>query len=101
MDLSAALLPGILVFAVIAAITKATGDTLHSAVKVPLAFVLGIATVFAVAASDFGHSQKVSGIPIDKLNGASLVLVGIMVGAVAVGINVAKTVGLNIGQNQP
>jgi uncharacterized membrane protein AbrB (regulator of aidB expression) len=99
MDLSQAVLPGILVFAIIAAITQATGGRLPSSVKVPLAFVLGIAAVVAVAASDFGHTQVVADKALDTLNGASQVIVGLLVGSVAVGIDVAQKAVRNIGQN--
>ena len=100
MDLSQALLPGVLVFAIIAAIDQATGQTLKSALKVPLAFILGIAFVFAVSLSDFGHEQLVQDKPLDVLNGWSLLIVGLLVGAVAVGIDQTIKVGKNIGQNQ-
>lgn len=100
MDLSQALLPGFLVFAIIAGISEATGGNLHSAVKVPLAFILGIATVVLVAQSDFGHSQIVADKALDTLNGASQVIVGLAVGATAVIVNVAQNAVKNIGQNQ-
>jgi uncharacterized membrane protein AbrB (regulator of aidB expression) len=94
------LLPGFLVFAIIAGITSATKGALPSAVKVPLAFLLGIAAVVLVAASDFGHSQIVADKPLDVLNGASQVIVGIAVGATAVVLNEVKGAIRNIGQNQ-
>jgi uncharacterized membrane protein AbrB (regulator of aidB expression) len=99
MDLSQALLPGILVFAILAGITQATGGSLHPALKVPLAFLLGIAAVVAVAASDFGHTQVVADKPLDVLNGASQAIVGIIVGATAVAIDVAQKAVRNIGAN--
>lgn len=101
MDLSQAVLPGILVFAVIAGIDAASKGSLPSAVKVPLAFVLGIVAVVAVAASDFGHAQIVADRALDTLNGASQVIVGVLVGATAVGIDVVQKAVRNIGENQP
>ena len=101
MDLSQAILPGILVFAIVAGITQATGGNLHSAVKVPLAFLLGIAAVMAVAHSDFGDKQVVAEHALNTLNGASQVIVGILVGATAVGFDTLQKAVRNIGDNQP
>lgn len=101
MDLSQALLPGLLVFAIVAGIDAAMGHDLKSAIKVPLSFLLGIAFVFVVSLSDFGHDQLVQNRPLDLLNGWSLLIVGLLVGAAAVGIDQAIKVGKNIGQNQP
>jgi hypothetical protein len=100
MDLSNALLPGILVFALIAGISQAVGDKLSSAVKVPLAFALGVLAVVAVAASDFGHTQIVADKPLDTLNLVSQVLVGVLVGAASVAIDQGFKAVRNIGQNQ-
>lgn len=99
MDLSNAILPGVLVFAIIAGITHATGGQLASAIKVPLAFVLGIVAAVIVAQSDFGSSQIVADQPLDTLNGASQVIVGLLVGATAVGIDVLQKAVRNIGSN--
>lgn len=100
MDLSQALLPGILVFALVSAIDVATGRKLASAIKVPLAFVLGVAFVALTAASDFGHTQLVQELPLDELNFASQAIVGLLVGAAAVGFDQGfKAIG-NIGQNR-
>lgn len=99
MDLSQALLPGILVFAIVAAIDQATGRTLASAIKVPLAFVLGVAFVALVAQSDFGHEQLVQDLPLDQLNFASQAIVGLLVGAAAVAFDQTIKAVKNVGQN--
>lgn len=98
MDFGQAALLALLIFVLVAAIDHAV--TLPSAVKIPLAFVLGIVVVILVANSDFGHEQVVMDRPLDTLNGESQVIVGILLGAFATGIDVAQKAVRNIGQNQ-
>lgn len=102
LDLSSALLPGAAVFAVLLGIEHATGGTLSSRIKVPIAFVLALVLVIVVAHSDFGATQVVAKIALSKMNGASQVLVAIFVGSTAVlGDQVLRKAIPNIGQNQP
>jgi len=98
MDFGQATLLALLIFVLVAAIDHAV--TLPSAVKIPLAFALGILIAFLVANSDFGSEQIVGGHHLDKLNGEALVIVGILLGAFATGIDVAQKAVRNIGQNQ-
>ncbi len=49
--------------------------------------------------SDFGHTQVVADKALDTMNGASQVIVGILVGATAVGFDVVQKAIRNVGQN--
>jgi hypothetical protein len=62
---------------------------------------LGIAVVFLAANSDYGDTQKVNNLVLSHLNGASLVLIGLMIGGGAgVAQGILKAVS-NIGTNKP
>lgn len=98
MDFAQAGLLALLIFVLVAALDHVV--TLPPAVKIPLAFVLGILVVVLVAASDFGHEQVVMDKPLDTLNGASQVVVGLLLGALATGIDQGLKAIKNVGQNQ-
>lgn len=98
MDFGQASLLALLIFVAVAAVDQIV--TLPSAVKIPLAFALGILVVVLVAASDFGHEQVVMDRPLDSLNGASQVVVGLLLGAFATGIDQGLKAIRNVGQNQ-
>lgn len=101
LDLSSALLPGAAVFAVLLGIEHATGGTLSSRIKVPLAFLLAYLLVLTVAHSDFGNTQVVAHIALSRMNGASQILVAIFVGGTSVlGDQLIRKAIPNIGQNQ-
>lgn len=66
-----------------------------------LAVVVGQAATFLVGASVWAHEQVIYGHPLDKVNVATKVLVGLLVAAgAAVGERFLNAVR-NIGQNQP
>lgn len=48
-----------------------------------LAWVGGVVSVVVFAATDFGNSVSVSGVTLDKASGATLVIVGVMLGSAA------------------
>ncbi len=98
MDFAHAGLLALLIFVLVAAVDKVVA--LPPAVKIPLAFALGILVVVLVAASDFSHEQVVMNRPLDTLNGASQVVVGLLLGALATGIDQGLKAVRNIGENQ-
>lgn len=83
--------------------TKAPG--IWSKYDLGIVALLGIGAVFLVATTDWAHAQTFGGIALDKLSTGSEVVAGLLVGAGAVGFNVAVPGALkaisNIGQNQP
>jgi hypothetical protein len=48
-----------------------------------LVWIGGIASVVLFASTDFGNSVTISGVVLDKATGATLVLIGIMLGSAA------------------
>jgi hypothetical protein len=94
------LLLALLTFVILEAIKRIRPD-LPDSVKIPLAFAIAIGITFLVAAAkSFGHTTLVNDEPVDAMDWASKVIVGILVGAGAVGIDYAQKAIKNIGQNQ-
>lgn len=65
------------------------------------ALALGIGSAFVVAETAWGNDNVVGGKPLDTLNGWSLLVVGILLGAGAVGIHKVLGAVKSIGENQP
>lgn len=64
------------------------------------AFVIGIGTTFLVAYSSYADSVSVGGKSLDQVNGAALVLIGLMIaGGATIADRTFKAVS-NVGQNQ-
>lgn len=99
MDFGSALLLVSTVFLVVELIGRLVPE-IDARVKVVIAIIAGQAVAFLTANSDWGPKQVVDGIPLDKMNGGSLVLVGLALAGVAtIGKQALNTVS-NIGENK-
>ncbi len=65
-----------------------------------VALVIGVSVTFLTAFSDFGATQHVGGIPLNDLNIASLVLIGLLLGGGATLADRTFTAVKNVGANQ-
>jgi len=74
--------------------------TITAREKVIAAIVAGQAATIVVANSDWGAKQVVDGLALDKMNGASLVIVGLAVAGLATIGKQALTAVTNIGENK-
>lgn len=100
MDLTGAILLAFVVFGAIELFKKVFPEV-NLYVLVVFVFIVSIGLTFLVQASVWANEQVIGGKPLDTLDTASTVLVGFIVGLIAIGINTAKNVVKNIGENQP
>lgn len=99
MDFTNAALLIAAVFAVTALIDKAV-PALKGAALQGVALLVGIGTTFLVAYSSYADSVSVGGKSLNNVNGAALVLIGLMIaGGATVADRTFKAVS-NVGQNQ-
>ncbi len=76
-----------------------TSTGLPSLLKIPIAIVAGIGAVMLMAQTDFAGQQEFFGRTLNIMSGGTQVVVGIVLGAAAVGLDTTfKTVN-NIGEN--
>lgn len=64
------------------------------------AFVIGVGTTFLVAYSSYANSVKVGGKSLADVNGAALVLIGLMIAGGATVVDHTFKAVKNVGQNQ-
>lgn len=99
MDFTQAALLIAVVFAVTTAFDKAvpalTGWKLQLS-----AFVIGIATTFLVAYSSYASTVSVGGKSLDQVNGAGLIVIGLMIAGGATVVDRTFKAVSNVGQNQ-
>lgn len=102
MDFTQAALLVVAVFTIVELVKRAVpAATKIGWVTIVIALAVGVGLAFLVGASDFGGTQIINGEALDKLNAASKTLVGILVGAGAVGFDNVLTAVKNVGENQP
>lgn len=99
MDFTQAALLIAVVFAVTTAVDKAVPSLKGAALQVT-AFVIGIATTFLVAYSSYASTVSVGGKSLDKVNGAGLIVIGLMIAGGATLADRAFKAVSNVGQNQ-
>lgn len=84
-------------------LVKRVAPSLSGAVLQVAVIAVGLGVTFLDAYSSFGSQQKINGIPLDKVNTAGLILVGLLISGGATVVH--KVVGesgaiANIGQNK-
>jgi hypothetical protein len=100
MDLSSAVIVGLVVIGLVALARSLIYGTMQDRVVAVVCLVLGVGTVWLVGASDFASEQVILNKPLDSMNFWSQLLVGILVGGIAsAGWQGYKSVR-NVGQNQ-
>ncbi len=83
-------------------ITTNLGTTeagVYSVVKVPLAVGIGVGVALLLAQTDFAASQKFFNSDLAHMNGWSQVVVGVVLGFGAVGLDTTFKTIRNVGQN--
>lgn len=74
--------------------------TLSSRLTIPLALAIGVGSAFLVRATVWGNENIVGGHALSGLDTSSTLVVGLLVGAGAVGFHSILGSVRNIGQNQ-
>jgi uncharacterized membrane protein len=100
MDFTSATLLVAAVFAITQGVKKALPKLAGAGLQL-IVMLIGVATTFLVAFSDYGKTQVVSHIAMSNMNIASLILVGLLLGGGATLMNEVLGSISNIGQNQP
>lgn len=67
----------------------------------PIALAIGVAVAFLVRETVWSDSQVFGGHKLGSLDGWSTLVAGLVLGAMAVGIDRAQDTVKNVGQNQP
>jgi hypothetical protein len=93
----------VLCIALVAALAdaiKRTWPSVWETFHIWLVLALGIVVVFLVGASLWAHTEIVNGFPLDKMNVASKIIAGLVIGAGStVGVKVLDRIG-DIGQER-
>ncbi len=100
MDFSQAGLLIAAVFAVTKLIDKAVPQVTGALLQL-VALVVGVAMTFLVAYSTYADGVTVGGKTLDNVNGAGLVLIGLLIAGGATVVDQGIKAVTNIGDNQP
>lgn len=93
-----------LLIAAVYAVTKLADKAIPALVgwKLQLsALLIGIGTTFLVAYSSYADAVKVGGKPLDDVNGAALVLIGLLIAGGATVVDQGLKAVSNVGDNNP
>lgn len=103
MDFGNAALLSLVVFVLVEVVKQLAPEGLATDARFVLgsAVGLGIVAAVTVAQTAWGHEQVVGGKPLDQVNTISQVVVGVLLGAGAVGIHKVLGAVSSIGENPP
>lgn len=100
-DLSSAVVVGLVLTGLVSLVRTLVQGPNPRRITAGLCFVVSLATIMLVAASDFAHDQMLLNYPLDTLNLASQVVVAILAAGLASAVWEGFSAAKNIGQNQP
>jgi hypothetical protein len=101
MDVGNAALLVFVAFAITQFVKQLIPGTADPRIVQAAALLVGIGATVLVGHSDWGHKQVIDGIPLDTMNGASQLLVGLAIGSGATALHQTLRAVSNVGQNQP
>lgn len=100
-DLSSAVVVGLVLTGLVSLVRTIVQGPNPRRITAATCFLVSLATIILVSASDFAHDQVILKQPLDRLNVASQIVVAILAAGIASAVWEGYTAAKNIGENQP